>query len=284
VVVSGVEFEITDATTATIPTFDAGVTIGVFIPQAYGDRVTSSTMGNFGYGGGENDPFTPNVEFSYVSNLVYLPSGAGDLLGTVFGNRNADGVNVALTADPGFDVLLHGFDIAPFAGGALVASAFEITDGAGNVLFSQPGITIVGGSSSTHSSFDFATPLRAEEIRIRAIGLESTGRAFAIDNIEFSQASIGSNRFNQTTHGTVFFDSDESGTRNAGERGVGNTTDFDFEPTNEGNYVVTVTATGTATGTEHSDSLLLRVAGAPPAARIDTVGGSVSMIDEGTTL
>ncbi|MEM9354333.1 MAG: PEP-CTERM sorting domain-containing protein [Planctomycetota bacterium] len=163
------------------------------IPQTYGDRVTATTMGSFDYGAAGG--FTPNVEVAYVSSesneLEYAESFFGTLTGVAFNPASpADFFAVNLQADPGFTVLLSGFDIGKF-GGPDTLSSLEVIGAAGEVLFSAdaPTRTFATGSSQkqTFLSLDFASPLESSELTIR-VGTSNASNQWGIDNITFSQA------------------------------------------------------------------------------------------------
>ncbi|XZE54543.1 LamG-like jellyroll fold domain-containing protein [Planctomycetaceae bacterium SH139] len=393
VVGSQVGYPVGDITTSTILTFDGGFSAWTPVNQDYGDRVIASTMGTFSYGGGSNGPNTPNITVDYGPNINFYDNDFGGLVNVLW--ATSDLLETTLVADPGYQVGLHGFDLA-FYLNDYIADTIEVFDGSGNVLFVQNDV-LIEGQAGERTSFTFPTALVGEQLTIRLDSRNEPNQALGIDNIQFSQAFIGATRVNQTTHGTVYFDADESGSRDAGERGVGgmvlhlldaagngiacsvtdtngnyrinadlanlvhsielelpsgwnatspttvpignrapdmlinfgiskpinigadragtegtlqsftvdssltlnsfawvvtldgnqvaegNTTDFDFTPENEGNYIVKLTAVDDS-DTAHTDSLLLRVAGAPPVATLNFVGDPVSSIDEGTTL
>ena len=101
------------AALASILTFDQDPPITNFerVDQAYGDRVTSTTMpGNFLYGeAGEG--FTPNVVVDYgpTGSLPSLwTTGYADLVNALFEDQDGFGVlEVSFTADPGFNVNIY---------------------------------------------------------------------------------------------------------------------------------------------------------------------------------
>src|SRR4051812_40019817 len=78
---------ITAVSHATVLTFDvAQAGDGSIMPQAYGDRVTATTMGSFSYGAAGG--FTPNVVVDYVgsggqTDLNFWSTGYNDLLNVV---------------------------------------------------------------------------------------------------------------------------------------------------------------------------------------------------------
>lgn len=194
---------------ATILTFDqyrvAGTvlptTSGGSIPTDYGDRVTGSPMdvpgGQFTYGNlGEG--FTPNVvvDVFAVSNTVPNPGVGlwvdlyGDLTNVAIGSNNSGSLNVRMTADPGFEALIYGFDLAGWPQADFTISAVRVLDGV-DVLFEQNNVLVQSFLTvPVHTSFQFATPLAAAELLVQidysnlASGSQDN---IGIDNIRFGQ-------------------------------------------------------------------------------------------------
>lgn len=173
------------------PTVSGGV-----VNQAYGDRVTaaSDAAGSYGlFGSG----FTPNVVVEYsdgggpINNANIWPNGFGDLLGVLFNNADGDDrLTVTFTADPGFLVQLHSFDMAGWLNADYTIAGVRVNDGTVD-LFSQSNVFVRGSASQSprHTSFLFATPLEAQviQIYIDLTGLGAVSDNIGVDNIAFSQ-------------------------------------------------------------------------------------------------
>lgn len=173
---------------------------GADVPQDYGDNVTGSPMavsgGAFTYGeGGEG--FTPNVTAEYFSDtgVVMWATGYGDLTNvllahTLPGGPAANTLNVRLTADPGYDVELFGFDLAGYFADYVI-NGVSVLSGA-VTLFSQANVSVEGNATGPgHTAFDFsAAPLVGPELLIRidvanlAVGSQDN---IGLDNIRFGQ-------------------------------------------------------------------------------------------------
>ena len=190
---------------ATILTFDqarsaTGSTViptqaGAAVPQDYGDRVSGTTMavpgGEFTYGDG-GEGFTPNVVVDYFSgnNVSLWTIQYGDLTNVMFASQGSNVMNVRLTADPGFEVLLYEFDIAGWPESDYTINGVTVTSGS-TTLFSQSNVPVEGNATGPrHTSFDFANPLSGLEL---LIGIDFANIAFGqqdnigIDNIRFAQ-------------------------------------------------------------------------------------------------
>lgn len=180
---------------ATVLTFDVDppVSNSEAIDQDYGDRVvtTNDVLNNFQYGvGGEG--FTPNVITEYVGATGFDPNlwstGYGDLTNIYFDDDDNNGnFGIEFTADPGFEVGLHGFDLAWFFDGSATIDSLTVLDSEGNPLLSLTDVVILGGSS--HSDFDFMTPFFDDVITvlIDAGNLGNLSDDIGYDNVVFSQ-------------------------------------------------------------------------------------------------
>ena len=172
-------------------TFDqsGGVIDSILIDQTYGDRVVSSPDSNgHTYDGITPDSSTtPNVDVSYTAVDPNLwTTGYGDLTNVYYDETDfSDGFSLTLTADAGFEVGLFGFDAAAFFGDE-IAPEVAITDGNGNVLWSQTNAEI---DSTTHTSFDFVDGIFANSlsIEIDLTGLGASSDNIGIDNVSFVQ-------------------------------------------------------------------------------------------------
>jgi hypothetical protein len=184
---------------ATVLTFDDDppITNSENINQAYGDAVTSTTMpGNFLYD--ENgEGFTPNIAVDYgpLAPVNASPdlwsTGYGDLTNILF--KDADGfdyLQVTFTADPGFRVRLHSWDMAAF--GAVFSSdptidSVRVLDSGGNELLALTNVSI---SETTHTSFDYAANPFVDDVLVLEFNSGNLGGLsddIAFDNIVFSQ-------------------------------------------------------------------------------------------------
>lgn len=191
-----------DAATGSLvgPTTSGGV-----LPADYGDRVSGPSMvvpgGLFSYGeAGEG--FTPNVTLELFSSgatatdpaVRLWEAGYGDLVNVVFsegpGTAGSPILNVLFTADPGFVVDLHGFELAAFGNAALTIAAVEIRADAAT-LFSETNVVVAGAASVPgRTTFAFATPYSAAELLLRidlsnlAPGIQDN---VGLDSIRFGQ-------------------------------------------------------------------------------------------------
>jgi PEP-CTERM motif-containing protein len=177
---------------ATVLTFDiTGATDGVAMPQAYGDRVTSTTDGSFSYAAAGG--FTPNVVVDYTSpdapiDLNFWSTGYNELVNVVENEPDGEaGYTIRLTADSGFFVRLDGFDLGNF-GGAVTLTGLRVVDGDGNVLFSLSNIA-VGANSGPHQDYDFAGGLFGAQLNIivDTTGMGGNSDNMGLDNIQFGQ-------------------------------------------------------------------------------------------------
>lgn len=179
-----------------VPTFG-----GASVPDGYGDRVTGATVdvpgGAFTYGeAGEG--FTPNVVADFFSGSA-SPAGPGvslwedsygDLLNVLFVTNNSGFLGVRLTADPGFTVGLHGFDLGGWPNADYVIDAVRVFGGT-TLLFEQTSVLVEGNfTGPRHTAFAFAAPLVASELLIEIAFGNLPGSQhdnIGIDNIRFGQ-------------------------------------------------------------------------------------------------
>lgn len=184
-----------DAATHTIvvPT-----TSGASVEQDYGDRVTGAVQdvlgGQFTYGN-EGEGFTPNVLVDYFAGssataMSLWEDSYGNLTNVMFGHQNTNTLNVQLTADVGFDVLLYGFDLAGWLNADYTISAVRVLD-SGMELFAQNNVLVEGNfTGPRHTSFDFATPLSSSQLLIEidySNLADSQQDNIGIDNVRFGQ-------------------------------------------------------------------------------------------------
>jgi hypothetical protein len=171
-----------------------GAASGMVMPQAYGDRVTASTMGTFNYGTGGG--FTPNVVVDYRGlstqpDLNYWQTGYNQLQHVVeYEPDGANGYQIILTADPGFTVSLESFDLGNF-GASVTMPGVRVLGADGSVLFSRTNFSIPA-SSGPHTDFDFSPVLTDTRltIDINTTGLGGNSDNIGLDSIRFSQSEI----------------------------------------------------------------------------------------------
>ena len=190
---------------------------GYLVSQEYGDRVTSTstTLGDYTFEyliGAEGA--TPNVTAEYGPYSIFTSGPElwrddfGDLARVLYqGSRptfddqgqpignDYDWLLVVLHADPGYEVLLHGFDLGGWNQTdreiqrlAVFGSYVTGPDLPTIAAFEELNAT-VAGAGPNHSSYSFSTPIRGSAISIlidaRNLGEDSTN--VGIDNIRFSQ-------------------------------------------------------------------------------------------------
>jgi len=177
---------------ATVLTFDVtGLTDGVLLPQAYGDRVTSTLEGNFSYG--SDYGFTPNVTASYVGfggqqDLNWWSTSYCDLLNVIeYEPDGANGYQVVLTADAGYTIQLNGFDLGNY-GGEVVLPGITVADQNSQIIWSQTQ-GLVPASGQQHLDFDFGQPLVGTTLTITVdtTGMGGNSDNMGLDNIAFGQ-------------------------------------------------------------------------------------------------
>lgn len=189
--------------TMVIPTTSGGT-----LPADYGDWVSSAAMavpgGVFTYGDG-GEGFTPDVSVDIFSaaatgtnpHVNLWQNGYGDLANVIFaegpGTAGAPMLSVRLTASPGYEVDLYGFELAGF-GGDYVIAGVSVFAGAMS-LFSQTDLLVQGDPSGPrHTSIAFTPPLSAPELLVQvdlsnlAAGIQDN---VGMDSIRFGQRPPG---------------------------------------------------------------------------------------------
>lgn len=188
---------------------------GFQIDQTYGDNVTSTstTSGSVTFNYGENgEGFTPNVQVNYGPTSIYTggPSlwryNYGDLDRVLYQGSsyffdpqqlgfNYDYLQIILRADPGFEAVLYGFDLAGWFEADYVVDGVSVYDNEYNGfdptlnrVFHAANATVTG-SGPSHSSYSFNTPIRGNVITIliASQNLGDTSELIGIDNIRFGQ-------------------------------------------------------------------------------------------------
>jgi hypothetical protein len=169
---------------------------GADLPQDYGDRVGSSPQsvsgGQYTYGNA-GEGYTPNVEVTYllgVGPAVQMwTTGYGSLANVIYGSHGSQWIDIQLTADPGYSVLLHGFDLAGWANTDYLISGVSVFE-ASNTLFAQTNVTVGGAFTQPFTHFEFSTPLSGSNLTLRvnyanlAANIQDN---IGLDNLRFSQ-------------------------------------------------------------------------------------------------
>jgi hypothetical protein len=184
----------------TVLTFDIDVTrpdADLAFDPSYGDRVTSLLQGVAAYSLG-SEGFTPNVTVSYTdgqgrSNYVRAARGYGDLVNVIYNNSRISRAQVQFDADPGYAVVLYGFDLAGAPNTDYIIPSLSVAGSAGT-LFSQSNFLVRGASGTPrHTSFDFANGLRGGEtltISLEFAGRAAFGSGIGFDNVRFGQTPL----------------------------------------------------------------------------------------------
>lgn len=176
------------------------VSAGADLPQDYGDRVGGSPQtvsgGQYTYGN-EGEGYTPNVEVAYAlgistasGEVQMWTTGYGGLTNVVFGTPGSQQINIEFSADPGYVVLLHGFDLAGYPGTDYTINGVSVFEGS-NILFSQSNVLVSGdGFGQPFTHFEFSTPLSGSSLTLQidyANISSSQQDNIGLDNLRFSQ-------------------------------------------------------------------------------------------------
>ena len=189
---------------------------GFAVAQEYGDNVTTSPAPGpnnyvFQYGFGAEGT-TPNIAASYGPTSIFTGGpnlwreGYGDLDGILYqGSRfddpnspfgtNYNHLDIVLYGDPGWDVVLYGFDLGAAQGDKNI-DAVVLYPGVpfpfitpNNHIFLQPNVDVEG---DTRTTFDFSgSPWQGHVllIRINANKLGNDSENIGIDNIRIGQVA-----------------------------------------------------------------------------------------------
>lgn len=164
----------------------------VAIPGQYGDRVTANVQAGLVYGeAGEG--FTPHVVVDYQpeGDIQLWRADYGDLQRVAFAQTEGTGnMRITLTADDGFLVNLHGFDVGGWFRQDYVIDSIRVLAGE-DVLFEALDVLIEGdGDGDLHSSFLFTPMLSAQSLSILvdSSNLLAESDNIGIDNIRFSES------------------------------------------------------------------------------------------------
>lgn len=148
----------------------------------YGDNV-SVFNSSYGAAGGA----TPNVVLDFLHLTAATPhtvfsSGYGSLQHALGHGMYGVRSEVRFTADPGFDIVLTGFDLAGWRSSTYPNSRIWVTNSANEVLF-DTGVFTWAGGATTHY---LPAPVRATgSLTLHINDLGDLG----LDNVVFSQVS-----------------------------------------------------------------------------------------------
>jgi len=184
---------------------------GFAIDQTYGDNVNSpsTTSGTvtFNYGVGA-EGYTPNIDVDYGPFSIFTggPSlwryNYGDLDRVLYQGSTFTGLGfdydylfVILRADPGFEAVLHSFDIAGWFETDYQVNSVSVYDNEFNGFFPaqnrvyHDANAAISGAGPSHSTYSFSTPIRGNVITILidANNLGGNSELIGIDNIRFGQ-------------------------------------------------------------------------------------------------
>lgn len=215
-VISLISLTLAPPAAATILTFDqvrsaaAGNPVeptvsGREVPLDYGDRVASGVMnvpgGQFTYSE-SGEGFTPNVSTEFFSGAA-APAGPGvslwqesygDLVNVLFANNASGFLAVRLTADPGYQVGLLGFDLGGWPRADYLISSISVMGDAA-LLFALTDVPVEGDfSGPRHSPFAFADGLFANQLLLRidfSNLADSQHDNIGLDNLRFTQTPLG---------------------------------------------------------------------------------------------
>ena len=210
---------------ATVLTFDMGVSSGTQVVQTYGDRVGLAIPGPFMYGAAGGP--TPNIVVNYTPVLILSNDPNvhyGDLQGVLYRQASAgdNGIfEILFTADEGYEVCLNSFDLAAWVNPNaslqedLPFKSLRVENGSADVLYAlnytfpnnEPLLYAPGTQPLRHNTYDFGgVPLYARQLRI-VINLNQINNKidkFGIDNIQFSQRLVPSPGSSALLAGSLF--------------------------------------------------------------------------------
>jgi hypothetical protein len=169
-------------------TFDQSqpVVDGEPVNQAYGDAVSTTQDGPFRYRGGQG--FAPHVVVDYgpagAAPAIWT-MGYGSLVNVLYtGDEFASTLDVTLTGETGWSVVLHSFDLAAVAAATL--DAVQVVDGLGNVLF-ESNNQVASETSQTTIVLDPPLESLSLTIKLDLSNLSGASDSVGIDNIRYSE-------------------------------------------------------------------------------------------------
>ena len=153
----------------------------------YGDRVEAPVQTGCQYGA--KGGFTPNVRVEFLSDLkTWGGGGYGDLRAPTVYAANNGVIQVTLTADRGFQVVLKSFNLGGWQYADYRVKSVQVIGDGGRVLFSRRMVRVRGAGPS-HTSFTLTGVAgRALKLRVDSRNLGSSeSDNVGIDDIVFSQ-------------------------------------------------------------------------------------------------
>jgi hypothetical protein len=178
------------------PAGNGDILEGIAVNDGYGDNVTSTSMfgGLFQYGSSQG--FTPNIVVNYDTDPNAIPLtwryDFGDLTRVIYVNPTTGIMTIRFTADPGYNVRLHSFDLGGWNQSDYVINGISVTDVSNNdALYGAVNVNVLG-AGPTHTDIDFNSPFQGQilDLTINASNLGSSADNIGIDNIVFSQVAI----------------------------------------------------------------------------------------------
>ncbi|MFN4243553.1 MAG: hypothetical protein ACK4PI_09975 [Tepidisphaerales bacterium] len=171
---------------ATILTFDDPQARSNAVQPGYGSRVATATDNGYLY----DLTFgpTPNIETVFNLPAFLWPSAYGDLSIVAYGGNGS--ITITFTADPGWLVALHYFDMAGWPRVDYTIPRVAVEDATTNTVLFEAlnplirGATVDPITGLQRTRFNFPTPLTATSMRVLFVGGTQN---VAIDNIAFSQ-------------------------------------------------------------------------------------------------
>lgn len=181
---------------ATVLSFDiAGATDGSFVPQDYGDNVTSNTMGAYSYdlGGG----FTPNVTVQYFGDPANSQQDV-NFWSTGYSNLNnvmeyepdgASSFGIRFDCTNGDNVDLEVFRVGNF-GAEVTVQNITAVDGLGNLLWQSGSFTLPANTGSYVPFFTSDAEAPTVILTVDLTGLGSNSDNIGLDHIRFAQRPV----------------------------------------------------------------------------------------------
>lgn len=125
----------------------------------------------------------------YPNNAFWWSSAYGDLTNIIYPAGSIGILDVTLTADPGFEVVLNSFDLAGWPFTDYTINSVQVLSGSTS-LFSQNNVFISGTTRTGFNTSNLGS-LAASSLTLRINATNPGGSAenIGLDNIQFSQRS-----------------------------------------------------------------------------------------------
>jgi hypothetical protein len=159
----------------------------------YGDRVTSTVQDGYQYDltAGPTPAIVARYGTGTTSDFSGWPISYSDLVNVIYPHSSPKVVDVKFTADPGFNVALHSFQMAGWPNADYTINSVKVLNEASVELYSQVNVLVEGnGVGAPHTDFNFGSPLVGQEITIRIDATNLSIGSFAnigLDNVVISQ-------------------------------------------------------------------------------------------------